>query len=124
MKLTLFFILNMLLSLAMELFFSWWIIAIVSVILSFLLFSQYIPMLILSFLSIFINWGGIALYLSINNQHLLLQKMVSLWGIEEFIFIPFLITGGIGGSVSVVGSSLGYWLRYLYISYRGTTQSV
>ncbi|MGL4347533.1 MAG: hypothetical protein ACRCR9_05590 [Chitinophagaceae bacterium] len=123
MKLTLFFILNILLSFAMELFFSWWIIAIVSGILSFLLFPQYIPMLILSFLSIFINWGGIALYLSINNQHLLLQKMVSLWGVEEFIFIPFLITGGIGGLVSVVGASLGYWLRYLYISYRGTTQS-
>lgn len=118
MRLALFFVLNISLSFAVELFFPWWSITIVSGIIAMILFPKYSIMLAMSFVSIFIYWSSVAFYLSMNNHHLLLQKIARLWDFDEYFFIPLIMIGCIGGVVSVVGASVGYWIRYFYINYK------
>lgn len=90
----------------------WWMISIIAVLSAFLLKHKFGMSAMFGFLSGFILWAGLALYLDVENQHILSAKVGELFGgINATLLVA--ITGVIGGIIVALGSVVGASARDL-----------
>ncbi|WP_235296189.1 hypothetical protein [Portibacter marinus] len=84
----------------------WWVVSMVAAVSAFLLRSDFWLIGMFGFLAGFVLWGGYAMYIDIENQHLLANRIGVLFGGVSNI-IPVIFTALIGGLLCMLGSMLG-----------------
>jgi hypothetical protein len=97
-----------LVSFAVGLYFPWWTIAIVSFLVSLLIYQKPGIAFTSGFIALFVLWGSLAWFRSLANDHILANKM-SLLILKSnspgtLIFLTTLIGAIIGGMAALTGS--------------------
>ncbi len=92
-------------------FAPWWSIAIVAFIISYLLRLKPGLAFLAAFLGVFILWAGVAARLDFGNDHILSQRIATLFPLKGNYWLLLLLTGVIGGLVSGLAGLSGALLR-------------
>jgi hypothetical protein len=112
MKFLLAFILSILLSYLTGYFnLPWWSIAPVCLLVSALVHQKPTAAFFTHFLAVFVLWAGLAYFLSHLNSHVLAQKMSYVLPLKGNLYVLFLVTGLVGGSVGGLAGLTGSFLR-------------
>lgn len=105
-----FFIMGFL-SFAVCLFLPWWSIAIVCFIVSAWIPQKKWLAFVTGFLSLFVLWAGMALWLSVRNDHILVHKMAPLIIHTENPGLLVLLTGLMGAVIGGFAAFTGSFIR-------------
>jgi hypothetical protein len=105
------FILTALLSIAACLYLPWWSIAIVAFIVAVAIPIKPFVSFIAGFSALFLAWGGLAWYISTNNEHLLAHKVSILILQSDSPYLLILATALIGALVAGFAALSGSYLR-------------
>lgn len=105
------FILTALLSIAACLYLPWWAIAIVAFIVAAAIPLKPFIAFIAGFTALFLAWGGLAWFISSNNEHLLAHKVSLLIIKVDSPYLLILITALIGALVAGFSALSGSYLR-------------
>lgn len=111
MKFIISFILTILLSFALCLFFPWWSIAIAAFAVAALIPQKPGKAFITGFTALLLLWGGLSFWISNNNDHILAHKMSLLILKMDNTNILFLVTALIGALVAGFAALAGSYLR-------------
>ena len=110
------FILSLLLqaglSYLITLFFPWWSVVIIAFLIGLLFQINGWAAFLAGFLAMFGLWFGLAMFLDIQNGHLLSERIAQLFKISAN-YLPY-ITGLIGGLIGGMGSLTGNLFRSLF----------
>lgn len=113
MRFSLSVILIIILAFIAGIYLPWWSIAIIAF-LVLLVVPQGIGLSFLAgFISIFLLWAGLALFIDIKNESILSQKIAALFSLGEASFLLILITGLLGGMVAGFAAMSGSTLRLI-----------
>jgi hypothetical protein len=104
-------LLTALLSFITSLWFSWWIIAIVSFLVALLIHQKLWKSFLSGFLGLFLLWVGLAIWIDIKNQGLLSAKIAELLPLGGNSILLLCITGVVGGLVAGFAAMSGSSLR-------------
>ena len=111
MKFLVSLILMILLSFTACLFFPWWSIAIVAFIVAVLIPQPPGKSFLAGFVALFILWGGLAFWISSNNDHILAHRASLLLLKMDNPYLLVLITAFLGGLVAGFAAMSGSLLR-------------
>lgn len=111
MKLIISIVLIALLSLTACLYLPWWSIAVVAFVVAALIPMKPLNAFLAGFFALFLLWGGLALYLSTNNEHLLAHKVSLLILKADTPDMLILVTALIGAIVAGLASLTGSFVR-------------
>ncbi len=111
MKLIIAIIIIILLSFFACLYFPWWSIAIVAFIVSALIPQMPWASFFSGFIALFLLWGFMSLWISVNNGHILAHRVSLLIFKIESTFLLILVTALIGGLVAGFGALTAAFLR-------------
>ena len=111
MKFTITTILIILLSFCACLYFPWWSIAIVAFIVSALIPQNHWLAFLSGFVALFLLWGGLSLFISSNNDHILAHRVSLLILKTESAFFLILATALIGALVAGFAALTGSFIR-------------
>lgn len=111
MKFIISFLLMALLGFAACLYLDWWGIAISSFIVAVLIPQRPGIAFFTGFLSLFILWGGLAFWISNNNDHILAHKISVLLLSQDNPYLLIIVTGLIGALVGGFAALTGSYLR-------------
>ena len=110
MKFFISLILTALLSFGLCLFLPWWSIAIAAFIVAALIPQKPGRSFLTGFLSLFLLWGGLSLWISNNNEHILAHKismlMLKMDNPYLLTFVTALIAALVAGFAALAGSYL------------------
>jgi hypothetical protein len=111
MKFTITTILILLLSFCACLYFPWWSIAIVAFIVSALIPQKPLLAFLSGFIALFLLWGGLSLFISSNNDHILANRVSLLILKTQSAFLLILVTALIGALIGGFGALTGSFVR-------------
>ena len=111
MKFIVSLLLTALLSFAACLYMPWWSIAIAALLVAALIPQRPARSFLCGFLALFLLWGGLSLWISNNNGHLLAHKVSLLIIKVDNPYLLILITALIGALVGGLGALAGAFLR-------------
>ena len=111
MKFIISIILTALLSFATCLYLPWWSIAIASFLVAFLIPQRPEKAFLTAFIALFMLWGGLSLWMSFNNQHILAHKISLLILKVNEPYLLILVTALMGALVSGFAALSGSFLR-------------
>ena len=111
MKFIVSLILMAVLSFATCLYFPWWSIAIVCFIVAALIQQQPGIAFLCGFISLFILWAGLSLWISNHNEHILAHKISVIILKKDDPNLLILITGLIGAVIGGFAALTGSFLR-------------
>jgi hypothetical protein len=94
------------------LFFPWWSIVILAFVVGFSIKTQGWAAFIAGFVAMFGLWFGLAMFLDVQNGHLLTERIAQLFKMPAN-YLPY-ITGLIGGIIGGMGSLTGNLFRSLF----------
>ncbi len=103
------------LSFAACLYLPWWIIAITSAIVAFVIPQKNGLAFLAGFMALFLLWAGLSFYISSMNNNILAHKISQLFIKVDNPTILFLFTGTIAGLVAGFGSLSGRLLKKLFV---------
>jgi hypothetical protein len=104
-------LLMVLLSVVACLYLPWWTIAIVAFIVAALIPQKPLKSFFTGFISLFLLWGGLAWFLSSNNNHLLAHKISVLILKMDSPILLIAVTATIGALVAGFGALAGSFVR-------------
>ena len=114
MRFTVSTILIVLLSFAAGLYLPWWSIALVAFVVAFFIWQKPWMAYVSGFLAGLLLWGLLALWIDVQNEHILSERMATLFPLGGSSFLLVFVTGVlaaiIGGLAALSGS---YLLKYL-----------
>jgi hypothetical protein len=93
-------------------FFPWWSTAIVAFLWGLIINPNSKQGALILFFTLFFIWVGVALYLNLNNNELMSQRMAEILKVGS-PWVLILITGMIGGLVGLLPGMAGIFLRKL-----------
>jgi hypothetical protein len=93
-----------LLAFSMGLILPWWSISIAGIIPAFLIPQKRYFSFLSAFLAVFIFWGALAAYISLQNDHILAHRISILVLKKDDPFLLILVTALIGGVVSGISA--------------------
>jgi len=99
------------LSMAACFYLPWWVIAIVAFIVAALIPQKPIWSFVAGFTALFLLWGGVASYLSINNNHILAHKISLLILKTDSPAFLILVTALIGALVAGFAALAGSYVH-------------
>ena len=111
MKLLISTVLIFLLSLTLCLYLPWWTIAIVAFLVTSLIAQNPGRSFLSGFIALFILWGGLAWYLSSNNDHILAHKMSQIILKIDNPALLILVTALVGALVAGFAALAGSFVR-------------
>ena len=111
MKFIISILLIALLSVAACLYLPWWSIAIVAFIVSILIPQRTVKSFLTGFIALFLLWGGLAWYISTNNNNLLAHKVSMIILTRDNPLLLIIATAAIGALVAGFASLSGSYLR-------------
>ncbi|MFM2360494.1 MAG: hypothetical protein RLY16_2487 [Bacteroidota bacterium] len=98
-------------SVAACLYLEWWSIAICAALVAVVIPQKPILSFAAGFLSLFLTWGGLAYFISSNNDHLLAHKVSLLILKADNPMLLILATALIGGLVAGLAALAGSFIR-------------
>ena len=98
---------------AAALYLPWWSFAITSAIVAVTVHQRAWKAFVTGFLGMFFLWGGLAFFIDLNNDHILLKKIAELFGLGNSPFLLIIITAFVGGFVSGFAALTGSFARKL-----------
>lgn len=104
-------ILIALLAFLVQLFLPWWSLAIVAFFVGILIHQRAGMAFLSGFTALFLLWGGIALFINIQNQGLLAEKVALLLPLGGSPALLILVTALVGALVAGMASLSGNYLR-------------
>jgi len=111
MKFIISLVLTALLSFAACLYFPWWSIAIVAFIVAALIAQRPGRAFLAGFTALFLLWGGLGLWISSNNDHVLAHKISLLLLQMDNPSLLIFLTAFIGALVAGLAALTGSYLR-------------
>ena len=111
MKFIIVLLLTALLGYAAPLYFSWWSFAVTSFVIAIAIHQKPGKAFLAGFIGLFLLWGIHAMILDNANDHLLSQKVASIFPLDGSSGTLLLITAFIGGIVSGLASLSGSLAR-------------
>ncbi|MDE3212384.1 MAG: hypothetical protein KGM98_04055 [Bacteroidota bacterium] len=111
MKIASFILLCILFSFIACLFLPWWSIAIVAFLVSLLIPQKPWKSFLSGFLALFLLWGGLSLWISSNNNHILAHRVSLLLFKADSPMLLIAITALVGGLVAGFASLAGSFTR-------------
>lgn len=111
MKFTTSTILIILFSFLACIYFPWWSIAIVAFIISILIPMGNLSSFISGFVGLFLLWGFLSLWISINNGHILAHRVSLLIFKTDSPFLLIFVTALIGAMVAGFAALAGSYVR-------------
>lgn len=111
MKFFISLIVTALLSFVLCLYLPWWSIAIAAFSVAALIPQKPAKSFWCGFLALFLLWGGLSLWLSINNEHILAKKISMLILKMDSPYMMVLITAIIGALVAGLAALTGSYAR-------------
>lgn len=106
----------MLLSFVTCLYFPWWSIAIVAFIVAVLIPQNPVKSFITGFLALFLLWGGLSLWISNNNDHILAHKVSLLILKIDSPYLLMFATAFLGALVAGFAAITGNFVRKKKVS--------
>lgn len=108
-------LLTALLSFAAGLYLPWWSLALVSFLVSFFMYQKAGLAYISGFLGLFLLWGLLAMWIDIQNEHILSTRMAELFPLGGESFLLILVTALLAGIIGGLAALSGHFLfKYLY----------
>ncbi len=104
-------ILTSLLAFAAGIFLPWWSIAVVGLLVAVIIPQRPLKSFFAGFVALFLLWGGLAFWLNIGNEGILLQRVGSLFKLDNASWLLLVISGILGGLVAGLGALTGSFLR-------------
>lgn len=111
MKFLVAFILTALLSYAAGFYLPWWTIAIAAFVVAVVVPQKPLKAFLCGFLSLFILWVVLALYIDMGNQHILSMKIAELLFKSHSHALIMSVTGLVAGLVGGFAALSGAYLR-------------
>ncbi|MBC7904229.1 MAG: hypothetical protein H7Y27_12435 [Gemmatimonadaceae bacterium] len=111
MKFIVSFLLIGLLSLVGCLYLPWWSIAVAAFIVTLVIHQRPLKAFITGFLALLLLWGGLAWWISSNNEHLLAHKVSVVMLKTDSPFILILVTALIGAITAGLAALSASFLR-------------
>lgn len=105
-------ILMAILGLALSLLLPWWSIAIACFVVALLIPLPPFDAFLCGLAAMALHWGGLALYISSNNDHILAAKMSMLLLKSENPYLPVVVAAMLGGFIGALASLSASWLRF------------
>ncbi len=107
------FLFIFLVALVLQLFLPWWIVALAAFVLCFFRAVSGGHAFRHSFAAIFILWSGVALYQTMQNQHILARRVGEMFmmtsGNNWIVLV--LVTGLVGALAAAIAGMAGYYSR-------------
>ena len=85
---------------AAALYFPWWSFAITSAIVAATVHQRAWKAFVTGFTGMFLLWGGLAFFIDMGNEHILLDRIAELFFLQNSPYLLIWITGFVGGLVS------------------------
>jgi len=104
-------LLTALLAFISGLFFPWWGVAITSLLVAVLVHQKAGKAFLSGYLGVFLLWGGLALWIDIENNGVLSKKIASVLPLGGNSVYLILVTGLIGGLIGGLAAMSGSYLR-------------
>lgn len=104
-------VLTILFSFLSCLYLPWWSIAIVACIIAILFPQKHLLSFLSGFIALTVLWGGLALWISSNNDHILAHRVSLLVFQSDSPFLLILVTTLIGALTGGLGALTGSFLR-------------
>lgn len=114
MKLAARIILISLITYLLSFYSPWWILFVVTFVISFLIHGSYINTFITGFLGVGLVWLGLATYLDYKSASMFSEKIVQIFPIEKSNYL-IIISGIIGGVCGGFGSLAGNSFKLLFV---------
>lgn len=111
MKFIISLIVTALLAFVAGLFLPWWSIAVAGFLIAIAIPQRPLKSFLSAFLALFLLWGGLAFWINLGNDGILLQRVASLFKLDNSSWLLFLITGIIGGLGAGLGALTGSFVR-------------
>lgn len=111
MKFIVAILLTALLSFSMDLFFPWWVIAIVSFVVSALIPQKPWLSFLSAFFALFFLWGVQSFIIDSENNHVLAARVAEIFNLGPSYFAIIIITAVIGALVAGFAALTGSFLR-------------
>ena len=99
------------LSFALGLYLPWWTLAVVAFVVAALIHQHAGKSFLSGFIAVFLLWGILALTIDQKNQHVLSQKISTIFPLGGSSFVLVLVTALIGGLVAGLAAMSGSYLR-------------
>ncbi len=99
------------LSFTAGLYFPWWSIAIVCFLVSVFIHQKAGMAFLAGFLALFLLWGGLSVWISYNNNHILAHRVSQLIVKKDDPYLLMLVTGLIGAIVGGLAAISGSYTR-------------
>jgi len=113
MKIIISIVLTALMGFAVCLYFPWWSFAITSTIVAATIHQRPWKAFVTGFAGMFILWGGLALFIDMQNEHILSQKVAEILPLGGSVPLLIVITGLVGGLISGFAALAGSYARKL-----------
>lgn len=110
MRFLLALLLTMTLSFIAGLYFPWWSLAITSFLVALLIHQKAGFAFLAGFSAIFLLWGGLALYINVQNANVLSQKIATLFSLNGNSILLIVITASLGALVGGFAALSGSFL--------------
>lgn len=111
MKLIISILLIALLSAAACLYLPWWSIAVVAFVVSALIPQRSVKAFLTGFIALFLLWGGLAWYISEQNNNLLAHKVSIIILTQDNPVLLIVVTAAIGAVVAGFAALSGSYVR-------------
>lgn len=111
MKLLISILVTALLSFVAGIFLPWWTIALAALIVAVCIHQSPFRSWLTGFLSIFLLWGGLAMWIDIRNLHILGSKLAEVLPLSGSSVLLVLVTALIGAIVGGMGALTGSYIR-------------
>lgn len=111
MKFLIAIVLTAVLGFASGLYFTWWAFAVTSVIVAIAIHQRAWKAFLSGFAGMFLLWGVLALFIDVNNNHLLSSKIAGVLMLGDSYVLLILITGLVGGLISGFAALTGSYAR-------------
>ena len=118
MKFVVSLLLIMLLSFIACLYLPWWSIAIMAFIVAATIPQSGLMSFLVGFCGLFILWGGLSLWISSSNDHILAHKTSLLFIKTDSPYLLILLTAIIGALVGGFAAMCGCYFRKVFFSQR------
>ncbi len=93
------------------LYFAWWIVAIVAFLVSILIQQRHFISFICGFVSLFLLWGFLSFWISVQNEHILAHRVSLLIFKTDSPFLLIFATALIGALVAGFAALTGSYIR-------------
>lgn len=93
------------------LYFPWWTIAIIAFLISIIIQQTHLASFICGFVSLFLLWGFLSLYISTQNDHILAHRVSLLIFKTDSPYLLIFVTALIGAMVAGFAALTGSYLR-------------